>query len=142
MTIDDRPDSVLEETTRHLGYNCVACVTAVLFNELGPSGIATANMVAARFNIAPRYNLDVSRALWIIHDFAKLTPRPGKRNPWDPDAPDGYYAVFCLGRPHVIFGFRAAPRYYLYDPQVERDRDLATLIQEGFGPFECFHFGE
>jgi hypothetical protein len=137
-----RPDSVSDEDTHYAGYNCVACVAAVLYNETRPRGAATANSVAMRYDIRPNRNLDVNRAISIITDFTGLVPTPGRSHPWDPAAPDGHYAVFCLGRRHVIYGHRGpGNRFYLYDPQLEQDQDWGTLQTAGYAPFQSVHFG-
>jgi hypothetical protein len=140
MSLHERPESVLERTTRHLGHNCVACVAAVLYNALGPRGFATANRVAAQYQIAPASYLPPARAVRIFQEFTGVTPSAGNPLPWERDAPDGHYAVFCLGRWHVIYGYRETPGYYLYDPQLERDQHWPVLVAQGFGPFEGYHF--
>jgi len=136
-----RPDSVSDEDTRYVGYNCVACVAAVLYNETHAHGGATANSVAARYDIRPNRDLDVTRATAIITDFTGLNPTPGRMHPWDTTAPDGHYAVFCLGRRHVIYGHRGPGQlFYLYDPQTEQDQASGPLQTAGFGPFQSVHF--
>jgi hypothetical protein len=144
MDLPDRPESVLEGPTRFAGYNCVACVTAVLHNEVRNGSFAIANLVAARYNIAPKDSLTVNRALEIIRDFTKLVPSHGRMDPWGENAKPGHYAVFCMARRHVIYAYRYSdghsPQYYLYDPQSEKDQDWVKLQAQGFGPFQSFHF--
>ena len=142
MSTLDRPDSVLEEgRTLHAGHNCVACVAAVLYNETNAKGFATANLVARRYQISPSVSLTPERALEIIRDFAKLTPTPGRAHPWESTAPQGHYAVFCMGRTHVIYGHKQSDTaFYLFDPQTERHLDLGQIQRDGFGPFRSYHF--
>ena len=142
MSLDDRPDSVQDEAkTIHVGHNCVACVAAVLHNELTPTNLfATANMVARRYNIAPKFNLDPDRAVQIIKDFAKIKTSDGNPEPWQTSSPDGHYAVFCFGRRHVFYGYREKGGYYLWDPQLEHDWTLPELAEQVYPPYQCFHF--
>lgn len=140
MSILERPDSVLEEQNVYKGHNCVACVAAVLYNETRNSGFATANRVAMQWNIAPNTHLPPSRAMMIIHQFTGLTASPGRHKPWDNNSPEGHYAIFCLGRRHVIYGRRNYNgEYYLYDPQTEKDQNYSSLLQNGYAPFESYH---
>jgi hypothetical protein len=141
----DRPDSVLEEDTLHVGHNCVACVGAVLFNEIRTDSPAfmTANLVARRYNIAVKSELKVERAVEIFTGLTGRTTTPGKANPWDINAPAGHYAVFCMGPRHVIYGRRGPDGcVFLYDPQLEQERTHADLIAQGYSPFQCYHFEE
>jgi hypothetical protein len=144
MSALDHPDSVLDDgATANVGHNCVACVTAVLYNETHSNGFATANQVTHRYQTKPSVNLSPERALEIIRDFAALTPSNGKAHPWEESAPLGHYAVFCMGRRHVVYSFKASAReFYIWDPQTEHHFTFGKLQDSGYGPFRSYHFAQ
>ncbi|MGH7469022.1 MAG: hypothetical protein ACRENP_13790 [Longimicrobiales bacterium] len=142
MNEQGRPRSVLDRTPLELsGYNSVVFVAAVIYNELVQGRSITANEVVRAYNMASQHQLGMISALSVIQKMTGLAPLAGHHLPWEPAAPPGHFAVFCLGRPQVFYGFRDARRAsYLYDPQSERDRSLEELRRDGYGPFLGFHY--
>jgi hypothetical protein len=148
MCVQHIPESVLDEDegTRHVGRNCVACVAAVLFNEIDGDGFMTPNDVAAQYDIDPRRNLAINRAVEIFTELTGRDPTPGRAKPWDINAPAGHFAVFCRinqDNKHVIYGRRGEDGcYYLWDPQVQRRWTLTELAAGGYPPYAAYHFEE
>jgi hypothetical protein len=146
MGLSDQPDDVLpeeNEATKFVGYNCVACVAAVLHNEMkNTSSFATANLVASKYQIAPSENLLPSRAVAIFVEFAGVKVSPGNPKPWDAGMPDGHYAVFSTGaKRHVVYAYKEGPGHYVYDPQTRtKYAHVSHFTKAGFGPLECYHF--
>jgi hypothetical protein len=86
-------------------------------------------------------SLGLVSALAIIEKVLRITPATGRNQPWEPMSRPGDYAVFCLGRPHVLYGQRGAHgHYYLYDPQTQRDWQLAELSGAGLAPAVGYFF--
>jgi hypothetical protein len=137
-----RPRSVRERTPLELtGFNNVVFVAAVIHNELAPGRFVTANEVMRLNNMATQHQLGMVSALSVIQRMTGLAPQAGNHLPWEPGAPMGHFAVFCLGRPHVFYGFRDVRRnVYVYDVQAECDLSVAELRQSGFGPFVGYVF--
>jgi hypothetical protein len=136
MNPDRRPDSVLDKEPIELpGYSSVACVAAVIHNELKARGFLTANRVIAAFSISDNHALGLTSAAQLIEKVSGQRCAPQRSVPWDPGAAPGHYAVFSIGRPFVVYGRREQSRFYLYDPKTERDWTLNELQQAGYGPF-------
>jgi hypothetical protein len=154
MDPNDLPDaSVVDRPTGLTGYDCVAAIAAVLWNETTEtSAFATAAQVASRFNLAPNNKRwgstprsAISYALEVIQTFTGLTANRAAVLPTTPGAKDGSYAVFCLSpsKGHVIYGCRGPSGGYLFDPNRRANHGVVTdvtLRSLGFTSFESYLF--